>query len=328
MSKAVTYLLSKLDIHPILLDIGASGAPPNLWEEIARHSIYVGFDPDLREIHEVSDGRFYKAYIINKAVTSDKEKDKVQFYFTSSPYCSSTLRPDSESLANFLFSDLFVVERESTVPATTLDSVMNQLRLPRIDWFKTDSQGTDLQLFKSLKDSVRARVLAVDIEPGLIDAYLGEDLFVDAHRYLTQNGFWLSNLDVQGAVRMRKSTLNEIMATNRDLNKAHIERTVRKTPGWCEARYLKTLEAVTQQGFVANDYVLLWIFAMIDNQHGFALDLAIEYKKVFGRDEISQMMKDEPVVDIAKAGRREGLYASLKSVVPSRVKQWLKKQIL
>jgi hypothetical protein len=328
MSEAIPYLLSKLDLYPILVDIGASGAPPNMWERIARHSIYVGFDPDLRETREVSDGRFYKAYIINKAVTTDREKEKVQFYFTNSPYCSSTLRPDSESLASFLFSDLFTVERESTVPATTLDSVINQLSLSRIDWFKTDSQGTDLRLFKSLKDSVRARVLAVDIEPGLIDAYVGEDLFVDAHRYLTQNGFWLSNLDVQGAVRMRKSTLNEIMATNKDLNRAYIETTVKKTPGWCEARYLKTLEAVTKQSFAENDYVILWIFAMIDNQHGFALDLAIEYKNVFGRDEISQLMKDEPISCIVKSGHSGGLYTKLKPILPSKLKQWLKQNVL
>ena len=61
---------------------------------------------------------------------------------------------------------------------------MDRLSLSGIDWLKTDSQGTDLRIFNSLRPEVRSRVLAIDIEPGLIDAYVGEDLFVDAHKEL------------------------------------------------------------------------------------------------------------------------------------------------
>jgi len=320
-NEMVAYLLSKADIHPILLDIGASGAPPKIWENIARHSIYVGFDPDLREIREISNGLFYKASIINKAVTSEEGVKETHFYLTNSPYCSSTLRPDAESLANFLYSDLFIVQSECTVPATTLDSVINQLCLPRVDWFKTDSQGIDLRLFKSMRDPIRTRVLAVDIEPGLIDAYVGEDLFVESHRYLTENGFWLSNLDVKGAVRMRKSTLRELSASGKVISAELVERSVKRSPGWCEARYLKTLQALHQYGHNASDYVMLWVFTMIDNQLGFALDLAVEYEKVFGRDDISRVMIDEPISRIVKTGRSRGLYTILKSFLPFPVKQ-------
>ena len=203
-NKVFNRLLSELNIHPVLVDIGASDAPPKIWESIAQHSIYVGFDPDLREIYEVPESCFYKAIIVNEAITSHKESNEVLFYLTRSPFCSSTLKPDSESLSNFLFSDLFVVEREVRVRATTLDSVIERLSLPCVDWLKTDSQGTDLRIFNNLRDDIRSRVLAIDIEPGLIDAYIGEDLFVDAHRDLTQNGFWLSTLNIDGAVRMRR----------------------------------------------------------------------------------------------------------------------------
>ena len=292
MSNTTNHLLSELDIHPILIDVGASDAPPKIWEEIAQHSIYVGFDPDLREIHEVPESLFYKAIIVNEAVTSDEESDEVLFYFTKSPYCSSTLKPDSKSLSNFLFSDLFIVEREAKVQAATLDSVMERLSLSRIDWFKTDSQGTDLRIFNSLKPKVRSRVLAVDVEPGLIDAYVGEDLFVDAHRDLTQNGFWLSNLNICGAIRMRRSNL-EKMAT---LNEKSVASTVRTSPGWCEARYLRTIEWMDQRDFTNRDYVLLWSFALLDGQYGFAMDLGIGYEQRFGIDNVSQIMQNEPSI--------------------------------
>ena len=55
--RIVNNLLSKLDIHPVLIDIGASGARSEIWEGIARHSIYVGFDSDDRDLQEVRNGR-------------------------------------------------------------------------------------------------------------------------------------------------------------------------------------------------------------------------------------------------------------------------------
>jgi len=332
LSGILNDLLMELGIHPVLIDVGASGRPPSIWDEIAQQSIYVGFDPDLRELHEVSEGKFFRSLIVNKAVISEKGGNQALFYLTRSPYCSSTLRPDMASLSNYLFYDLFVVEREATVPAATLDSIMESLSLPRIHWFKTDSQGIDLRLFSNLPDEVRSQVLAVDIEPGLIDAYIGEDLFVDAHRYLTQNGFWLSNLKLGGSIRMRKSTLQKVMSAYPNINSALIERTVRTSPGWCEARYLRTIEWLNQGGFAKGDYVLLWVFALLDNQYGFALDLAVEYEKVWGYDSISQLMKSEPVSRILQSEHKlrqiRTLFTMVKSIVPPPVRRWVRRHIL
>lgn len=290
-----------------------------------RHSIYVGFDPSPGETHETLESRFYKAIIVNKAITSD-ESDEVLFHFTKSPFCSSTLKPDSESLSNFLFSDHFVIQGEARVRATTLDSVMERLSLSRIDWLKTDSQGTDLRIFDSLRDKVRSQILVVDMEPGLMDAYVGEDLFVDAHRDLTQNGFWLSNLDVHGAVRIRKTTLRKAMASNKDISYNLVERTVRKTPGWVNARYFRTIEWLAGGNFAKRDYVLLWIFALLDSQYGFALDLAIEYERVFGVDDISQLMKDEPILRMRRSWNRM-LLGKAKFLLPVGIKRLVRKFI-
>lgn len=294
MSSVIDQLLADLDIHPVLIDIGASGAPPAIWDSIAPHSIYVGFDPDLREMHEISDSRFHRAVIVNKAITSSEDKE-VLFYLTKSPYCSSTLKPDTDALSDYSFSDLFTVEKKTTVHATTLNEVLERLSLPRIDWFKTDSQGTDLRLFTSLRDDISSRVLAIDIEPGLIDAYVGEDLFADAHKALTERGFWLSNLDVCGTVRMKSATVKDLITTNTDVDEALIEGSIRRTPCWVEARYLRTPKSLIQVNAGKQEFALLWVFALVDNQPGFAIDLALEYERVFGRDTTSKLMKEEPL---------------------------------
>jgi hypothetical protein len=304
MGPVFDRLLSKLDIHPVLVDIGASVAPPDIWRPIAGHSVYVGFDPDLRELRASTDQGYHKTIIVNEAVTCDKGSTDARFYFTASPTCSSTLKPDAASLGEYLFADLFVVEREANVRATTLDAVVERLALPGVDWLKTDSQGTDLRLFESLKPDRRARVLALDMEPGLIDAYVGEDLFIDAHKQLLGSGFWLSNLEVQGTVKMRSSTLSRLKSMDPGPVFDKTAGSIKISPGWVNARYLRTLPWLARGDFGKRDYALLWAFACLDAQIGFAGDLALEYEKRFGEDDTSRLMLAEVLQEIRRLGHR------------------------
>ncbi|MDD1729895.1 MAG: FkbM family methyltransferase, partial [Methanospirillum sp.] len=238
ITKHIRDAIESHRIHPVLIDIGASGTPPEMWRDIVRESIYIGFDPDLRELKKDESNEFYKSIIYNSAVIGDDVGKEVLVFLTRSPYCSSTLQPDYVSLENFLFFDLFTVEKTQTVQASNLTDLLKSQNIPRIDWFKTDSQGIDLRLFQSLSSEIQSNVLTVDIEPGLIDAYIGEDLFVDAHKFLMGNGFWLSNLNVCGTSRINKTTLPELAAADNQLNTENLSRALKISPGWCEARYL------------------------------------------------------------------------------------------
>jgi len=145
-------------------------------------------------------------------------------------------------------------------------------------------------------------VLAVDIEPRMIDAYRGEDLFIDAHRELMHQCFWLSNLSVCGTVRMRRSTLNELTPETASL----VQLLQRPSPGWGEARYLRTVEWLTDHSMPAYRYRLLWIFAILDDQYGYALDVASVYGQRFGIDEFADLLKTIPLTMLKdrKVGER------------------------
>lgn len=316
MNKGIDRVMTAFDLQPVLVDIGASGAPPAVWAPIARRSTYLGFDPDRRDLHDVSDGEYARSIIVSEAVTSEQGLADVSFHLTHSPHCSSTLPPDTKALADYLFSDLFEVESEASVPASSLSAVLQRLGLLGVDWFKTDSQGTDLRLFQSLPDEVRSGVLALDIEPGLIDAYQGEDLFVDAQRELLRQGFWLSSLEVKGSARMKRSTLQAIAARHPRLIDADVYRSVRRSPGWCEARYLRTLQSLGDRDASERDYALLWVFAMIERQWGFALDIAEVYRERFARDEVSSLLRDLPLATIT--GTRWKIRSVVRDVLPPR----------
>ncbi|HXA41739.1 MAG TPA: hypothetical protein VNV65_02380 [Candidatus Solibacter sp.] len=302
MNASVIKVLKKAEINPVLVDVGASGEPPRVWSPIASQSIYLGFDPDLRAMSTTTNGRYQKSVIINSAVTVDPLAAELKFYLTRSPYCSSTLPPDNESLSSYLFADLFEVERQATVPAVTVTKAAELAGLAHLDWLKTDSQGTDLRIFESVSDEVRQGVLAVDIEPGLIDAYVGEDLFVDAHRAMIREGFWLARLEVHGAARIATETAGRFI-DDTGIHRRVLEAALRPSPGWVEARYLRTAAAL--EGRSQREHVLLWVFAMLDTQPGFALEISEAYAERIGRDALCTAMYECARREIGSAARRQ-----------------------
>lgn len=334
MSSIFNQLLEKLKIHPVLIDVGASGGQyPTVWKSISKQSVYVGFDPDSRELYDLPAGTFFKGTVVNEAVTSQSTSEPIPIYLTRSPYCSSTLPPDNKALEDYVFSNLFEVVDQTQVSATTLAEVCKRLGMERIDWLKVDSQGTDLRLFASLPDDLRATVLAVDVEPGLIDAYQGEDLFIEVQRELYKQGFWLSNLVVNGTVRIRRESLAQVMG-RQDIEYGEAGDHLKNSPGWCEARYLRTIEHLITHQAAPREYIVLWGFALLDNQLGFALDVSLAYQRQYPNDVDAKTLVDESTRLVRAAFQKapmrihvegEPLIARIKRSIPRPIKSQIKK---
>jgi hypothetical protein len=274
----INNLVQKYKIHPVLIDIGASGKPPEIWDNIKLHSRYVGFDPDLRDIPDNTSLGYWKADIIDKAVIAGEDKS-VDIFLTKSPHCSSTLYPDLDSLKHYAWHNFFIVLEKTKVASISLPTLITRIALDRIDWFKTDSQGTDLRLFLSIPASIRDHILAVDIEPGLMPAYNDEDYFTQAHESLIAQGFWLSDLTIGSCPRIHQNSINKIFKTKKvDAWKYCID-ALPSSPYYCEARYLRSIEWLKSHNAEERDYLLLCIFAMIDGKIGYALDIIDVYKE-------------------------------------------------
>jgi hypothetical protein len=254
---------------PILVDIGASGQIHKSWVSIARYSVCIAFDADERDFGFVTkeSSRYKKLHIFNYVV-SEKENAKTDFYLTRSPYCSSLLEPDIEALKVWAFADKFEVERKTELKSITLNRVLGELELDRIDWFKTDSQGTDLRLFKTLNQQVADRVLVAEFEPGIIDAYKGEDKFFDLLQYMDKKNFWISSIKIRGSQRIIPGDLRELSPSR--LFQQLIQFSHRASPCWAEITFMNTFEGE----FSIREYLLGWLFATMHLQYGFASYLA------------------------------------------------------
>lgn len=272
---------------PVLIDIGASGALPHGWKILAPFSIYVGFDPDLRELNAAHEAKrsFRKQYLLNKIVA--EEKGTRTFYYTSSPFCSSTLPPDKEKLRDWSFADLFQVTETAEIEAIALADVLSELSVDYIDWFKTDSQGTDLRLFRSLGHSIMRKVIVAEFEPGILDAYAGEDKMHDVMTFMEGYPFWLSDLTIKGPQRISPRTLEAHFGR---LERKAFHHLLKNSAFWGEMSYVN---AFTDKAMLTKRNLLLgWIFSTLKEQHGFSIELAQLGSSLFGHSIFQDLLND------------------------------------
>lgn len=272
MSSGWIELIRDLGLRPVLVDVGASEGHPGIWAPMARESVYVAFDPDLRLFGETPSPHFHKAYAVNQAVTRAGAGDSVEVYLTDSPMCSSTLEPDLESLRSYAFWERFVVRDRVRVAATTLEAALDRLSVDRVDWIKIDTQGTDLGVLQSLGARRLRTLIAADLEPGLIPAYRGEESFEVVQAAMVAQGFWLSRMDVWGVPRVDAGTRDEIRRELPGVDSDLLAVSAR-APGWTELRYLRRVESLRAMGTSAEGWVLAWLFAMLDGHPAFALEV-------------------------------------------------------
>lgn len=254
---------------PVLIDIGASGGYHRSWLPFASASICLAFDADERKfgVVESNDTRFKKLYIFHSLV-SERDEQSVPFYLTESPFCSSLLEPDTNALRPWGFASKFETVKTLSLPATSLTSALKQINVDYVDWFKADTQGIDLRLFDSLPRHIRDAVIAVELEPGIIDSYKGEDKLHEVLKYFDTGRFWLSELIVKGFPRLSETALRK--SFNSVFLRKLGEFSHRQAPGWGEMFFLNTLtENVTRRQLLLGCAV-----ALSRCQFGFALEIS------------------------------------------------------
>lgn len=253
---------------PILVDVGASAGLPVDWKLIAPYSICIAFDADTRDfsISESESKGYKKLYLLNRLVAS-KTKDSTSFFLTRSPHCSSSLKPDENSIKSWAFNKMFDIENIVDMPADTLTNLLITIGVDYVDWFKIDSQGTDLRIFKSLPLNIIEKIIVAEFEPGIINAYIGEDKLHQLMNYMDKKPFWISSMKIKGSQRIDQDDLIDLNI----LQSKSIDSFLKMAPGWCEISYINNLE---NDNLSRRDLLLSWVFSTIKEEHGFALRAA------------------------------------------------------
>lgn len=255
---------------PVLIDIGASGDIFEKWTRIAKKSICIAFDADDRDfvVNSVEESTgYHKLYKFNRIVLPTAAKE-CTFYLTHSPYCSSTLQPDTKSISDWMFAPLFEVEKKVTLPSVTVAECLDSIDIDYIDWYKVDSQGIDMDIFLSIPEQIRTNILAADFETGIMDAYINENKTADLLVMLDREKYWASSFDVKGTQRL-------------DQKYSQYSKLLHESPCWVG---ITSLKQVNDQHNVRSALLLI-VFSLIENQWGYALEVC---KKVNSGDPVFQ----------------------------------------
>jgi FkbM family methyltransferase len=265
--------LDRAGARPVLVDVGASGKAHAPWQPVAHKSVFVGFDPDNRDLDPALGRAFTAHHIIPKIVTGPDTNGRAPFYLTSFPHCSSMLEPDAQKLEPYIFASLFTVDRRIELETTTLAAAMDQINLPAIDWLKVDTQGCDLSVIMGLDAARRERLLCIEVEPGFTPFYKDEESFFEIHSALLAQGYWLAHLKSQQFARVREATIKAAFGIDvRGIDPAAA--LFGASPTAAEARYFPSLEQLQRRNAPMRDYAVVWTFAVATGLWGYALEIA------------------------------------------------------
>ncbi len=296
---------------PVLIDIGASEEINRFWKPIAYFSVCLAFDADDRDFEylDAQSSVFKRLVKVNKIVVDrvEGEVEKKDFYLTNSPYCSSLLEPYNEALGIYHFAPLFEVVDKKAIAVVGLQDVLNKTGLKYIDWLKTDSQGTDLRLLKSLNQDIQDQMLALELEPGFIDAYKGEDKIIDCLNYMeTRKGFNLVEFVIKGPLQITPDKFVEVFKSDfAQKCAAHI---VDPVPGWAEMCYFNNFR--TSQA-APRDYILAWLFSTLKGHHEIAYVYASDAAEKFNNDHLFKTLKRHSHKELKRKLRSFGGFVKL-----------------
>jgi len=260
---------------PVLVDVGASGDIHQIWKSIAKHCVCIAFDPDDRDLEASSQtGKGFKDFFIVNRIVSDTEGIK-KFYLTVSPHCSSSLNTDLTNLTPYDLKSAFEVMKEIELAAVTIDTSLEKIGLDYIDWFKTDTQGTDLRIFASINPKITEKILVAEFEPGIMDAYKGEDKLYKIMEFFEKKDFWCDECVVKGMRRIDPMTKENSFNT---IEKRFFHLFQKSNAFWAEISYMNQMKT---QEFEIRDYLLMSVFSLIKEQYGFVTETCNAAKEKF-----------------------------------------------
>ena len=322
MNRRLDRILSGLGVEPVLLEVGARPQPLDHWKPIASCSTYVAVDCDPQRLNRASLAAFRRAEVA--AVLVDAAAcERANFHLTKDRVYSSLL-PVDPCIRETYVAPGVAPERRIESAVTTLEDVARRCELPSVDWIKLNVNGREMSILKGLGKAHTERLLAVETCLDFIQVFQGQDApFSHTYPELVSAGFWLSWAHPWGLVRMRRESRERMRALDQRIDDDLLERRHGKSCGWMTATFLRTVNSMDGGDWSPRDYVVLWAFATIERQFGFAADVAFARERRFGADEASRMLIED--TRRALAGLRPSpLRSVLRQAVPARLRRRLR----
>ncbi|MDF2529243.1 MAG: methyltransferase, FkbM family [Gammaproteobacteria bacterium] len=174
------------------VDVGAANGLQPHWNinlpEIAE--LYL-FEPGETEFNKVSE--IYSQYpnikVFPYALSGTNGPRTL--YLTNQPTGSSLLPINKPYVIEQGLEHYFYPCREIAIETKTLENVLNQNQVHRVDMIKLDTQGTEFEIMKGMGQERLNSLLSVELELNITDANIGNPSFANVDDYMKDLGFEL-----------------------------------------------------------------------------------------------------------------------------------------
>jgi FkbM family methyltransferase len=195
--------MSAFDKFPVFIDVGASdGRIWRSWIKEAPDAHIYAFEPDPTNFNAMQQHQSGRPNVIMQevAISTVDSPSGIPFYISNDRNSSSVYPYNVDNIRKWKYPPgrrLFKTDKIIQVPAMRLDTLIKKERLRYIDFIKIDVQGHELEVLKSLGNSiskVREIVLEASLTP--FDIYEGQTNQIDnITAFMTENGFKIHKQD-------------------------------------------------------------------------------------------------------------------------------------
>ena len=191
------------DLKLYCVDLGSRAGLPSHWKRFVKTLEIDAFDPDVN-----ANDKGYKKIKNVKWFSKGlaKKTGKFNFYITSKPSGSSLYKPNDGVMSKYSPSSYWKVREKRILEFLSFKDFLDKFKKKSPDLIKLDTQGSELDILKSLSSKQLDEVICIEIEAEFIELYKNQPLFRDIDLYLSKNNFEIMDLRTHRSFRV----LNEI----------------------------------------------------------------------------------------------------------------------
>ncbi len=187
---------NKKKSQAIWIDVGAHLGERTLHFAQKDPSLTIyAFEPNLK-VAAQRFGVLSNFVVIPMAVA--EHNDCTNFYINTFDAASSLLPLDQEVLKNWVSEVELEIEDYIVVPTIRLETFMNWLEIPQVEYLKIDAQGSDFAVIKSAGERLKD-IQKIELEVAVTSnqLYIGAAYKAEVVDYLEQAGFTLVSVENQ-----------------------------------------------------------------------------------------------------------------------------------
>jgi FkbM family methyltransferase len=192
----------------VAVDVGAANGLPETWQMLRSSSAFfylIEPNPDscanLPRYFKPEEAGTYK--IIPVAVSGTGGTRKL--YVSNASTGSSLLSPNTRLAKEYVSPEYLFPLKILQVETRTLADIFDELGEQQLDFFKLDTQGTELEILQGLSSDRMNRVLGVELEIGMPGGYRNQGQFSDVQKFMVEHGLELFDLRLSRTQRPYQS---------------------------------------------------------------------------------------------------------------------------